>query len=63
MQALGEEEHDHAHDEGNEKEKRNILISLVAVFGIYFFFLFESGMAIFRNHKRKKVRKKRKFFQ
>ena len=55
MQATGG--HDHgAHDHGSESdEKDTIMKNLVAVLGIYIFFVFESGMGLLRKYRRNKV--------
>ncbi|CAK8671325.1 unnamed protein product [Clavelina lepadiformis] len=48
--------HDHgAHDHGSESdEKDTIMKNLVAVLGIYIFFVFESGMGLLRKYRRNK---------
>nr|XP_009862239.1 zinc transporter ZIP10 [Ciona intestinalis] len=61
--AMGEHNHtsaDHAHDHGNEdknKEKEKLMKSLVAVVGMYMFFVMESLMGIARQRKNMKKMK------
>jgi len=43
--------HDHSAEEGVAEERQKVLKSLVAVLGIYAFFVFESVMTLLRNRK------------
>ena len=58
---MGGHDHDHSGASKGETEKMIILKSLVAVIGVYIFFLFESGMSIVRKRKRKRVSKASNF--
>ena len=47
------EHHNHSH--GAKEEKDKIVKNLVAVLGIYLFFIFESAMSMIRKRRNKKV--------
>ena len=52
---MGGHDHDHA-EHASEEDKSSIIKSLVAVLGVYVFFLFESGMSLIRERRKDKVR-------
>jgi len=52
---MGDHDEDHGgHEHGSDEEKSKLMKSLVAVLGIYIFFLFESGMSMIRKRRKEK---------